>query len=132
MTPRITAIDHLVLTVSDVAETVDFYVAVLGMAPVWSSGAAGERRAALRFGGQMIELHASEAPVPPHARHPGTGCIDLCLLTEAPMSHWLEHLDDLGVPVESGPDRREGANGPVASLSIRDPDGNLVEIAARL
>ncbi|MFL5880257.1 MAG: VOC family protein, partial [Actinomycetota bacterium] len=39
-------IDHLVLTVADIDQTIDFYVRVLGMQPV----TFGASRRALRFG----------------------------------------------------------------------------------
>jgi catechol 2,3-dioxygenase-like lactoylglutathione lyase family enzyme len=39
-------VDHLVLTVADIEQTIDFYVRVLGMEPV----TFGAGRRALRFG----------------------------------------------------------------------------------
>jgi catechol 2,3-dioxygenase-like lactoylglutathione lyase family enzyme len=42
----------------------------------------------------------------------------------------IAHLQACGVPVELGPLPRTGALGPMQSVYIRDPDGNLVEIAA--
>ena len=38
----------------------------------------------------------------------------------------------LGVAVEEGPVQRTGAQGPLLPLYVRDPDGNLAEIANRL
>ena len=42
---------------------------------------------------------------------------------------WLRHLKSCGVTTEEGPVQRTGATGPVNSIYIRDPDGNLIEIA---
>jgi catechol 2,3-dioxygenase-like lactoylglutathione lyase family enzyme len=33
------------------------------------------------------------------------------------------------VPVEEGPVDRTGATGPLRSVYLRDPDGNLIEIS---
>jgi catechol 2,3-dioxygenase-like lactoylglutathione lyase family enzyme len=40
----------------------------------------------------------------------------------------LDHLRAHGVPVEAGPVARTGAIGPVTSVYVRDPDGNLIEV----
>jgi catechol 2,3-dioxygenase-like lactoylglutathione lyase family enzyme len=41
----------------------------------------------------------------------------------------VEHLGRLGVPIEEGPVDRTGAIGPIRSVYVRDPDGNLVELS---
>jgi catechol 2,3-dioxygenase-like lactoylglutathione lyase family enzyme len=38
-------------------------------------------------------------------------------------------MSKLGVAIEEGPVRRTGATGPILSIYVRAPDGNLVEIA---
>ena len=50
---KLERIDHLVLTVKDIAVSVDFYTSVLGMEKV----VFGEGRIALAFGNQKINLH---------------------------------------------------------------------------
>jgi catechol 2,3-dioxygenase-like lactoylglutathione lyase family enzyme len=42
----------------------------------------------------------------------------------------LAHLAAAGVRVEEGPVPRTGAQGPITSVYIRDPDLNLIEIAS--
>ena len=122
---RVRHLDHLVLTVRDMAATCVFYTRVLGMREV----TFGEGRKALQFGNQKINLHPAEAPFTPHAAHPAPGTADICLLAETPMPEILAHLKAFGVPVEEGPVPRTGATGPILSVYVRDPDGNLVEIA---
>jgi catechol 2,3-dioxygenase-like lactoylglutathione lyase family enzyme len=51
-------LDHLVLTVADIARTCEFYTRVLGMEVV----RFGEGRTALRFGQQKINLHSASIP----------------------------------------------------------------------
>lgn len=126
---KVTALDHLVLTVANLEDTVSFYQSVLGMEPVSFIGADGAERTALCFGEQKINLHAAEAPIRPHAGKPVAGSADLCLLSDVPLCAWLEHLSKLNVTVELGPVDRTGAVSPLVSLYIRDPDGNLVEIS---
>ena len=125
--PRVSSLDHLVLTVADPAVTVAFYTRVLGM----EARRFGGGRQALHFGDQKINLHPAAAPIRPHAAVPTAGSADLCFLSETPLDDWQAHLEALGVAVEEGPVDRTGATGPIRSLYVRDPDGNLVEISVR-
>lgn len=118
-------LDHLVLTVRDIAATRDWYARVLGMASL----DFGEGRAAVAFGEQKINLHQSGAESSPGAARPTPGSGDLCILTATPIAAVLAHLAARGVPVEQGPVARTGAQGPLQSIYIRDPNGNLIEIA---
>jgi catechol 2,3-dioxygenase-like lactoylglutathione lyase family enzyme len=122
---EIISLDHLVLTVRDIEATCDFYVRVLGMELV----VFGENRKALRFGQQKINLHQAGQEFEPKALKPTSGATDLCLLTEMPLPQAIEHLQACGVAIESGIVQRTGAVGAIASIYIRDPDGNLLEIS---
>jgi catechol 2,3-dioxygenase-like lactoylglutathione lyase family enzyme len=122
---NISRIDHLVLTVQDIQQTCEFYAKVLGMEVVTFSG----NRKALKFGQQKLNLHQVGHEFEPKARHPTPGAIDLCLITNTPLQEIKVHLKNCGVAIESGIVPRTGAIGAIASLYIRDPDGNLVEIA---
>jgi len=128
--PAVEALDHLVLTVRDIGATLAFY-GVLGMDAVTFRAADGSTRHALRFGRQKINLHEAGAEFAPHAASPVPGSADLCFLTTTPLGAWQAHLAARGIAVEAGPVARSGAEGPITSLYIRDPDGNLVEIATR-
>lgn len=121
-------LDHLVLTVSDVEHTVDFYRRVLGM----HHEVFGEGRHALAFGQQKLNLHQAGREFEPKARQPLPGAIDLCLITTWPLEGVLAHLAEQGVAVEEGPVRRTGALGPIESVYFRDPDGNLIEVSRYL
>ncbi len=127
--PSVTGLDHLVLTVADIGRSVAFYRDALGMAAQTFRAADGSERTALAFGTQKINLHPAAAPFAPHAAAPGPGTADLCLLTADPLDDWQAHLSALGIAVEEGPVRRTGATGPLLSIYVRDPDGNLIEIS---
>ena len=51
----------------------------------------------------------------------------MCLVTTTPLDQVVDHLRACQVPVEEGPVARTGATGPITSLYVRDPDGNLIE-----
>jgi catechol 2,3-dioxygenase-like lactoylglutathione lyase family enzyme len=118
-------IDHVVLTVADIAATVDFYRTVLGMRPE----TFGDGRQALRFGEQKFNLHQAGSEFDPKARQPVPGSADLCLITGTPIAEVVAHLAACGVTVEEGPVPRTGATGSITSVYFRDPDGNLVEVS---
>lgn len=129
MTLTLDALDHLVLTVADMDRAIGFYRDGLGMGVKVFRAADGSDRVALTFGRQKINLHPAAAPFAPHAAAPGPGTADLCFLTSRSLAEWQAHLARLGIAIEAGPVPRSGATGPITSLYLRDPDGNLIEIA---
>ncbi|MDX6316513.1 MAG: hypothetical protein QOF44_5977, partial [Streptomyces sp.] len=46
-----------------------------------------------------------------------------------PLEQVLAELISKGIRVEEGPVKRTGALGPIESVYLRDPDGNLIEIS---
>ncbi len=125
MTIAVDRIDHLVLTVFDVERSVDFYSRVLGMEPV---SFAGGRRA-LAFGRQKLNLHQAGREFEPKALKPTPGAVDICLVSRTPLEDVAAHLKACGVAIAEGPVERIGALGPMRSLYLRDPDGNLIELS---
>jgi catechol 2,3-dioxygenase-like lactoylglutathione lyase family enzyme len=122
---QIDRLDHLVLTVADIARTCEFYTRVLGMEVV----RFGEGRTALRFGQQKINLHPADNIPGLVAGTPTPGSADLCFITATPLAEVTGHLEGCGVPVVAGPGPRAGAVGTIQSVYIRDPDHNLIEIS---
>jgi catechol 2,3-dioxygenase-like lactoylglutathione lyase family enzyme len=86
-------------------------------------------RVALAFGAQKINLHEAGREFEPRAGMPAPGSADLCFIVEQPLEAVARALDDAGLEVILGPVPRTGASGPITSLYLRDPDGNLVELA---
>ena len=123
---RINRLDHLVLTVADLDITVEFYTRVLGMEPVTFKGG----RKALRFGHSKINLHRAGHEFEPKAARPTPGSADLCFIADEPLEEVITGLRRAGVPIEEGPVERTGATGTIASVYLRDPDGNLIEISS--
>ena len=122
---RIDRLDHLVLTVQNIEGTCDFYSRVLGMKVV----TFGNDRKVLQFGRQKINLHERGKEFDPKAANPTPGSGDLCFITETPLSQVMGHIRSCGIEIIEGPVRRTGAVGPVESIYLRDPDGNLIEVS---
>ena len=122
---EIDRIDHIVLTVHDLARTCDFYSKVLGMKVV----TFGEGRTALSFGRQKLNLHVHGREFEPKALKPAPGTVDLCFISTTPLAEVIEHVKSCGVAIVEGPVPKTGAMGPMQSIYVRDPDGNLVEIS---
>ena len=124
---KMSALDHLVLCVSDVAAACRFYERVLNMAPreerpgKWS----------LHFGTNKISLQdAGASPAIARNTIPGSG--NFCLLTDTPLEVFIRHLTREGIEIVDGPGERSGAMGKILSVYFKDPDGNLVEVSNQL
>ncbi|XP_033948428.1 glyoxalase domain-containing protein 5 isoform X2 [Pseudochaenichthys georgianus] len=122
---EVSRLDHLVLTVKSVPDTINFYTSVLGMEVITFKG----DRKALGFGQQKFNLHQLGQEFEPKAKHPTSGSADLCLITKTPLATVASHLKVCGVEIEEGPVERSGAAGPITSLYFRDPDHNLIEVS---
>lgn len=118
-------LDHLVLIVRDIEAACAFYEKVLGMRRV----RFGEGRVALHFGRQKINLHPDPSPHSLVADKPVPGSADLCFITETPVERVVAHLEACNVAIIGGPIERTGAEGPINSVYVRDPDGNLIEVS---
>ena len=120
-------LDHLVLPVSDIDAIAMFYTTYLGM----EKRVFGENRVALHFGDQKINLHPAGWDYEPKARVSIAGSADLCFIVSERVESLQAKLVQLGVEVIEGPVVRTGATGPLRSIYIRDPDGNLIELSNR-
>lgn len=118
-------LDHIVLTTARTEQCVDFYTRVLGM----EFERFGEGRMALKFGGQKINLHEKGREFAPRATLAAPGTLDVCFIAALPLKEVIARLVAAGVPIVEGPVAKTGARGPIRSVYVRDPDGNLVEIS---
>jgi catechol 2,3-dioxygenase-like lactoylglutathione lyase family enzyme len=118
-------LDHIVLTTARTGECIDFYTRVLGM----KLERFGEGRMALKFGGQKINLHERGKEFEPKAMVALPGTLDICFIAAVPLKDVIARLAACNVPIIEGPVAKTGALGPIRSVYVRDPDGNLVEIS---
>jgi catechol 2,3-dioxygenase-like lactoylglutathione lyase family enzyme len=122
---KVDSLDHLVLTVKDIAATCEFYAKVLGMEIV----TFGDNRKALSFGSQKINLQQLGRESTLRADKPTPGSADVCFVTSVTLSDVMAHLNSRGVKVVGGPVERNGARGLMMSVYFRDPDMNLIEVS---
>lgn len=122
---KIKNMDHLVLTVKDMAASIRFYHDILGMNVVKFNGG----RVALQFADMKINLHEAGHEFEPKADKPTPGSGDLCFITTTPIKTVISELHAQHIPITQGPVARTGALGPILSVYVRDPDQNLIEIA---
>ena len=126
----ISHLDHVVLTTSRLPACLDFYTRVLGMTlERFIGGTPPVERLALKFGAQKINVHIQGSEFLPRAHLPVPGSQDWCFIASVPLADVVERLQAAGWPIIEGPVRRTGANGPILSVYVRDPDLNLIEIA---
>ncbi|MBB3117294.1 VOC family protein [Pseudoduganella violacea] len=118
-------LDHLVLTTRDKERCIDFYTRVLGM----QLETFGAGRVAFKFGAQKINLHEYGKEFLPKAQAPTPGSLDLCFIASLPLDQVIARLHAADVAIEEGPLMRTGANWPIRSVYVRDPDLNLIEIS---
>lgn len=129
----VTAFDHIVLAVRDVDVSAAWYETVLGMvrqdSPATSGGAA---RTSVSFGRNKINLRPLDATQTSWftARAPAAGSADLCFLTEARADDVVAHFERCAVEIVTGPVVKQGTLGPICSVYVRDPDGNLIEVSS--
>ena len=121
-------VDHIVLTTRDKEACIRFYTEVLGM-KLESFRTPTEERLALKFGAQKINLHEWGREFTPRAHVAVPGSLDLCFISSIPLEQVVARLKQHDIPILEGPVAKTGAQGPIRSVYVRDPDLNLVEIS---
>ena len=117
-------IDHITITVSDIARSERFYHEVFDMPILENAEHPG-----VMAGKQRIYFVLSDNQPKFHADKPTTGAIDICVIAKDPMDSIVNHLKSYFVPILEGPSKKEAAHGEVTSIIIQDPDKNLIEVA---
>ena len=133
MSVKVNALDHLVINVSDVARSTEWYRKVLGMeVKLFDPGQGKPPRTSLIFGNQKINVRPRDADKVEWftADHETAGSDDLCFLTSSTPDEVMAHLGACGVAIAEGPVKKQGARGALRSVYCRDPDGSLIEISS--
>ena len=83
------------------------------------------------FGAAKISVQTPDT-LPAIAANTAPGTANICLISDEPVAELFARLREAGIETVSDIARRDGATGALLSAHIRDPEGNLVEIANRL
>jgi catechol 2,3-dioxygenase-like lactoylglutathione lyase family enzyme len=133
MAVKVSAIDHIVINVADVAHSAEWYRKTLGMeVKAFDPGGGKPPRTTLLFGNQKINVRplGTDKVEWFTADHEAAGSDDLCFLTSSTPDEVVAHLNACGVAIEEGPVKKQGARGTLRSVYCRDPDGSLIEISS--
>lgn len=118
-------LDHIVLIVSDVERSLDWYLDVVGLAPervdLWRSGKAPFPSVRINAG-TIIDLVRGNSAGPDVT---GKNMDHLCLVVDRADVDAI--VADDRFTVLDGPGNRSGARGDGWSVYVHDPDGNTVE-----
>src|SRR4030081_886562 len=133
MSVKVSAIDHLVINVSDVTRSAQWYQEILGMEiRVFDPGPGKTPRTSLIFGNQKINVRPRDADKVEWftADHEIAGSDDLCFLTSSTPEQVVAHLTACVVALGEGPVTKQGARGALRSVYCRDRSGSLIEISS--
>ena len=127
---KITEMDHIVLRVKDVEESLRFYTEVLGMK---SERVDQWRACEIRFPSARINadtiIDFFGADQEPIAKEGVKNQDHYCMVIEkTDMEDLKAKFEAIGVDIQAGPGKRWGSHGDGTSLYIYDPDNNVVEL----
>lgn len=110
-------LDSLTLPAPDMEASLRFYAEILGLEVV----PAGD--------GHLCQLATGSLRLVRQSPELVGGSGDFCLITDAAIEAVMRQLAGAPLVPDLGIVRRQGALGPMRSVYLRDPTGNLVEIA---
>lgn len=120
-------IDHVVLTVTNLEDSMCFYHEVFDMPVI--DDQSNDEVITLRCGHQLIRLQKVDRSTKLVADKPTIGSADLCLVAGDKVDDILHHFKSYYVDVVEGPVEKHGSEGAMTSIYVHDPDKNLIEVA---
>jgi glyoxylase I family protein len=122
------AVTHVVVTVTDLAVSEEWYTTVLGIKPVIDEDTGPFRHIVYELGNTLFALHGfpdltSDEPF--DERKPGLDHIAFGCANRGELVEWTARLDELGIAHGDIVDAGYGSG-----LSFRDPDNIALELFA--
>lgn len=117
-------IDHIVITTAHLEACLAFYEA----SGFQIKDAGG--RFELYAGDFKLNVHILGKELMPHALNVQAGSADLCFEIDGDIETYKRELEQNGLVISLGIVDRNGVKGPMKSIYLRDPDGNLVEFCS--
>lgn len=117
-------LDHYVITSKNIEKSIEFY-SILGFKVVSENNSYS-----LVGNNFMIKLHYETNDAKPVPKNVQIGCIDICFEADESLISIQETLAKKKIPLVMGPVQRKGFNGPMTSIYVSDPDGNLIELSS--
>ena len=129
--PPLSSVLETALYVEDLAQAANFYERILGLELLHADDRlraynVNHRSVLLLFirGGTVEPVQTGGGMIPPHD---GSGRLHMAFaITHAALPAWRAHLEASGIQIEGSSYWKRGGH----SLYFRDPDGNLLEVAA--
>jgi catechol 2,3-dioxygenase-like lactoylglutathione lyase family enzyme len=129
---QILGIDHVAITVRDLAATCRFYSKLFAAETRVDYAPDGKplvRQIAL--GGALLSIHQAGNGIELVAQQPTVGSTDICFRWSGGIASAVELLKQHGVEIVEGPvPRRTADDLPSQSVYFRDLDANLIELMA--
>ena len=131
---NITELDHIVLNVSDIERSLNFYTETMGLKPErleeFRAGTVGFPSVRINAD-TVIDLFPIEGGRPKQNRTEKTaGNLNhFCMVVAKEEFFGIsDYLKENGIVIREGPVSRWGARGRATSVYFLDPDGNEIEI----
>jgi catechol 2,3-dioxygenase-like lactoylglutathione lyase family enzyme len=132
---RITALDHIVLNVSEIDRSLKFYTEVLGLRAErldeFKSGKVGFPSVRVNDSTiiDLFPITTDKADPRPRTEINNSNLNHFCLVVgKENFSGIVNYLTQRQIPIREGPVSRWGARGQATSVYFLDPDGNEIEI----
>ncbi len=122
---KVRRIDHIVIRTKDLNACLNFYGKILGLEIYHNS-----KRYEIRMGDSKISVQDENTEAFPLSKNIQYGCVEVCLVVESQLEKVIMEIEDRGGEFATDILDRHGALGPMRSVYIYDPDGNLVELSS--